>query len=137
MLFVNSTHKCSSWRKNIIHKDENGLFRRQLDSFANHIDKLTYREIRRNEILFLVNRRDIRFVYLFANYWDSLSVFVADSICLSFAGLKRVLVLELGFHDSASGGDSSVCVCVVLVAITSKLAVVLWLSIINSLSVDG
>lgn len=45
VLLINSTHERRRWRKHLFDEDENGLLRRQLDPFANHVDELAYGQI--------------------------------------------------------------------------------------------
>jgi len=41
MFLVNGAHQSGRRRQDLIHKDEDGLLRRKLDSFTDHIDELT------------------------------------------------------------------------------------------------
>lgn len=59
MLFIDTAHERSCRGKDFVDKDEDGFFGRQLDALADHVDKLSYREICRYEILLLVDGRDI------------------------------------------------------------------------------
>lgn len=70
VFFVDATHQGSSGREDLIHKNEDGLLRGELDTLANNVDKLAHREISRNEVLLLVDGSDIRLLDLFAdNLW--------------------------------------------------------------------
>lgn len=59
MLFVDAAHECSSWRQNLIHKDENGLLGGELYALADHIDELSHGEVGWHEILLLVDGSDV------------------------------------------------------------------------------
>jgi hypothetical protein len=48
VLFVDAAHKCSCWRKNLIHEDEDGLLGRKLYALADHIDELSHGEVGRH-----------------------------------------------------------------------------------------
>ena len=72
MFLVYRAHETRRWRKHLIDKDENGLLRRQVDAFADDIDKLADGEICGNQVLLLVDRCNVALVNLFADYlWQS------------------------------------------------------------------
>ena len=71
VLFIDAAHKSSRRGQNFVDKDENGLFRSKLDTFANDIAELADRQVRRNEILLLVYRRNIGLFHLFADHLAS------------------------------------------------------------------
>ena len=71
VLFIDAAHKSSRRGQNFVDKDENGLFRSKLDTFANDIAELADRQVRRNKILLLVYGRNIGFFHLFADYLAS------------------------------------------------------------------
>ena len=48
MLFVDTTHECSSGREDFIDEDEDGLLWAELDAFADDINELADSEIGRN-----------------------------------------------------------------------------------------
>ncbi len=41
MFLVNRTHQRRSWREGLVDKDENSLFRRELDALPDHVYELT------------------------------------------------------------------------------------------------
>lgn len=41
MLFIDRAHQRGSRREHLIHKDKDGLLRRELDAFTNDIDELS------------------------------------------------------------------------------------------------
>lgn len=45
VLLVDRAHQGSCWRKDIIHKDKDGLFRCELDTLSNDVYKLTDSEV--------------------------------------------------------------------------------------------
>lgn len=45
MLLVNSAHKGSGWRQDLVNEDENGLLWGKLDPLPDHIDELANGEI--------------------------------------------------------------------------------------------
>ena len=59
VLFVDAAHERSSWREDLVDKDEDGLLRGQLDALADDVDKLSYGEVCRHEILLLVDGSDV------------------------------------------------------------------------------
>lgn len=59
VLFVDTAHEGGSWRKHFIHEDEDGLFRGELDTLADHIDELTNGKVGWYEVLLLVDGSDI------------------------------------------------------------------------------
>jgi hypothetical protein len=67
MLLVNATHQGSCWGKNLVDKDEDGLLGGQLDSLANDVDELADGQIGRDQVLLLVDGRDIALLDLLAD----------------------------------------------------------------------
>ena len=45
VLLINGAHQCSCRRKDFVNEDENGLLRRELDTFSNHIYELAHSQI--------------------------------------------------------------------------------------------
>ena len=76
VLLVDAAHESSGWRKDLIHEDEDGLLRGQLDALADDVNELAHGEVRRYEVLLLIDGSDITFLDLFA---DNLLV----TICVS------------------------------------------------------
>lgn len=131
VLLVDGAHQRSSWGKDLVDEDEDGLLRAELDALANHVDELAHGEICWNEILLLVDSSDVGLLDLLADdlysglsvlllllllllatlrgrvcvygatYWNSVGVLLADALSFGLSLLERVLVLELGAH---SGG---------------------------------
>ena len=60
MLLVDRAHQSRSWWQNLINEDEDSLLWRKLDPLANHIDKLANGEISWDQILLLVDSRNVR-----------------------------------------------------------------------------
>lgn len=68
VLLVDGRHQGGGWGQDLVHKDEDGLLGRQLDAFADHVHELADSQICGNQVLLLVDRRDIRLLDLFANH---------------------------------------------------------------------
>lgn len=60
MLFINTAHEGSSWWEHFIHENEDGLFRGELNTLADHVDELTDCQVGRHEVLLLVDGSDVR-----------------------------------------------------------------------------
>ncbi len=67
MLFIDAAHEGSGRRQYLIDEDEDCLLGRELDAFANDIDKLSYGKVGRDEVLLLVDGCDIRLLYFLAD----------------------------------------------------------------------
>lgn len=74
MLLVYRTHKSSCRWQDLIDKDEDGLLGRELNALADNVDKLANGKIGRNEVLLLVDGRDIRLLDLLADNLSLLAV---------------------------------------------------------------
>lgn len=74
MLLVNRAHECSSGRQDLVDEDEDGLLWRQLDALADYVDKLAYGQVGWDQILLLVDRRDVRLLDLLADDGDAVAV---------------------------------------------------------------
>ena len=122
MLLVYRAHQLGSGRQHLVDEDEDGLLRRQLDPLTDHIDELTDRQVRGDEVFLLVDDRDVRFLDLLADDLDAVSMFarqsrememkegngetyrnavvvlLADALSFGPALLEGVLVFELGTH---------------------------------------
>lgn len=115
MLLVYRGHQGGGRGKDLVDEDEDGLLGRKLNPLADHVDKLAYGEICGDEVLLLVDGRDIRLLDLLANnlnlsvlilrrgakrstHGNAVVVLLTDALGLGLALLKGVLVLELGAH---------------------------------------
>lgn len=74
MFLVNAAHQRSRRREDLINEDEDGLLRRKLDTLADDVDELANGEVGGDEILLLVDRGDVGFFDLFADYLTGASV---------------------------------------------------------------
>jgi hypothetical protein len=74
VLFVYRAHQGRRGWQDLVHEDEDGFLGRKLDPLTDHVDELAYREIRRDEILLLVDRRDIRLLDFLADDLDAVSM---------------------------------------------------------------
>lgn len=45
MLLIDGAHEGSGWRQDLVNEDEDGLLRRKLDTFPDHVDELPHSEI--------------------------------------------------------------------------------------------
>lgn len=59
MLLVNAAHQRRSRRQDLINENEDGLLWGELYALADHVDELAYGEVGRDQILLLVDGRDI------------------------------------------------------------------------------
>jgi hypothetical protein len=59
VLFVYRAHESSCGWQDLVNENEDGLFRRQLDSLADDIDELANRQVGWNQVLLLVYGRDV------------------------------------------------------------------------------
>lgn len=59
MLLVDTAHERCSRRQDLVDEDEDGLLRRELDALADDIDKLSNSEVGGDEVLLLVDGRDV------------------------------------------------------------------------------
>jgi hypothetical protein len=77
VLLVDRAHQRRGWREDLIDEDEDGLLGAQLDPLADHVDELAYGEIGGDEVLLLVDSRDVRLLDLFADDGDAVRVLLA------------------------------------------------------------
>ena len=96
MLLVDAAHKSGCGWKHLIDEDEDGLLGRQLDALANHVDELADSEVRRDQVLLLVDGGNVRLFNLLADDLcnEAVSVFVLGEVgsCSSLArtGMRSV-----------------------------------------------
>jgi len=98
MLLIDTAHQRSSRRQHFIHEDEDRLLGRELYPLADDIDELAHGEVGGDQILLLVDGRDVGLLDLLADDGDAVGVLLTDALGLSLALLEGVLVLELGSH---------------------------------------
>ena len=67
VLFVDAAHERGGRREDLVDEDEDGLLWRELDSLADDVDELAYCQIRRHQVLLLVDSRDVRLLDLLAD----------------------------------------------------------------------
>lgn len=108
VLLVDGAHQRSSWGKDLVDEDEDGLLRAELDALANHVDELAHGEICWNEILLLVDSSDVRLLDLLAD-----DLYSGPSVLL----LLLLLLATLG---------GRVCVCVCMARLTGILSAYFW-----------
>jgi len=59
VLLVYRAHESGCRWQNLIDEDEDGLLGRQLNALADHVDELTDGEVGRDQVLLLVDGRDV------------------------------------------------------------------------------
>lgn len=100
MLLVDAAHKSGCGGKDLVDKDEDGLLGRQLDSLADDVDELANSQIGGDQVLLLVDGRDVALLDLFAN--DLFSAFVSTRSLESVVGSSNGSDVSDG---TTQGGD--------------------------------
>jgi len=95
LLLVDLGHKCGGGGQGVVDEDENGFLWLQFDALADDVDKLADCQIRRHQVFFLVDVRDIAVGRLFADDRDAVRVLEANSGRLRFPLVECVLSLEI------------------------------------------
>jgi hypothetical protein len=86
VLLVDGAHqRCCRWQ-NLIDEDEDSLLWGKLDALADDIDELSDREVCWDQVLLLIDRCDIRLLYLLT---DNLDNIVVSKDCLPGKGTER------------------------------------------------
>jgi hypothetical protein len=67
VLLIYRAHESGSRRQDLIDEDEDGLLRRQLDALADHVDELADGQVGGDQVLLLVDGRDVGLLDLLAN----------------------------------------------------------------------
>ena len=67
VLLVDGGHERSGRREDLVNEDEDGLLGRKLDAFADHVDELAHGEVGRDQVLLLIDGRDVRLLDLLAD----------------------------------------------------------------------
>jgi len=101
VLLVDGAHERRCRRQNLIDEDEDSLLWRKLDALPDDIDKLAHSQVGWDQVLLLIDGRDIRLLDLLANDRYAVGVLLANALGLCLALLERVLVLELGTHSES------------------------------------
>jgi len=107
VLLVDSTHQLRCWWQNLIDENEDSFLWCKLDALSDHVDELAYCEIRRHQVLLLINGRDIRLICFLADDRNPIWVLLPDALRFCLSLLEGVLILELGPHDDDSLGCKS------------------------------
>ena len=68
VLLVDGAHERSCRRQNLIHEDEDGFFRRQLNALTDNIDELTDGEVGGYQVFLLIDSSNVRFLNLLADH---------------------------------------------------------------------
>jgi hypothetical protein len=67
VLLIYRGHERSGRGQDLVDKDEDGLLRRKLNPLADHVDELAHCEVCGDEVLLLVDGRDVRLLDLLAD----------------------------------------------------------------------
>lgn len=67
VLLIDAAHQSSGRRQDILNEDEDGLLWGELDALADNIDELTHGQVRRHQILLLIDGGDVAFFHLLAD----------------------------------------------------------------------
>ena len=59
MLLVDAAHQSGGGREDLVHEDEDGLLRGELDSLPDNVDELAYGKVGGDKILLLVDGGDV------------------------------------------------------------------------------
>jgi hypothetical protein len=77
VFLVDAAHQRGGGRQHLIDEDEDGLLGGELDALADHVDELAHGEIGGDEVLLLVDGRDVGLLDLLADDGDAVGVFLA------------------------------------------------------------
>jgi hypothetical protein len=67
VLLVDGGHERGGRREDLVDEDEDGLLGRKLDALADHVDELAHGEIGGDQVLLLIDGRDVRLLDLLAD----------------------------------------------------------------------
>lgn len=67
VLLVDGGHERSGRGEDLVNEDEDGLLGRKLDALADHVDELAHGEIGGDQVLLLIDGRDVRLLNLLAD----------------------------------------------------------------------
>ena len=67
VLLVYRAHQSRGRGENLIDEDEDGLFGREFDPLPDNIDELAHGQVGRDQVLLLVDGRDVRLLDLLAD----------------------------------------------------------------------
>lgn len=68
VFLVDAAHERRRRGQHLIHEDEDGLLRAQLDALADDVDELSDRQVGRHQVLLLVDGGDVGFFHFFADH---------------------------------------------------------------------
>jgi len=95
VFLINATHERGGGWQDLINEDEDGLLWGELDALADYVDELAYCQVGWDEVLLLIDGRDVRFLNLLADDWNTVGVLLSNALGLCPSLLEDVLVLEL------------------------------------------
>lgn len=67
VLLIDRAHQRGGRWQDLVDEDEDGLLGRELDALADDVDELTDSQVGRNQVLLLVDGRNVGFLGLFAD----------------------------------------------------------------------
>jgi hypothetical protein len=79
VFLIDAAHQGSSRWQDFVDENENGLLGRELDALADDIDELANRQIRWDEVLLLVDGRDVALLNLLADNLEETEVSTGPS----------------------------------------------------------
>ena len=68
MLLIDAAHEGCAGGQDLVDEDEDGLLGTQLDALTDHVDELAYGQVGGDQVLLLVDGRDVGFLDLFADH---------------------------------------------------------------------
>jgi hypothetical protein len=77
VFLIDAAHQRGGGRQHLIDEVEDGLLGGELDALADHVDELAHGEIGGDEVLLLVDGRDVGLLDLLADDGDAVGVFLA------------------------------------------------------------
>jgi hypothetical protein len=91
VLLVDGGHERGGRREDLVDEDEDGLLGRELDALADHVDELAHGEIGGDQVLLLIDGRDVRLLDLLADdlYGRETSARMSGSIGGRCGGCRR------------------------------------------------
>ncbi len=79
MLLVDAAHQRCSRRQDLINENEDGLLWGELYPLPDDIDELANGEVSRDQVLLLVDSRDIRLLDLLADNGNAIGILLPDA----------------------------------------------------------
>ena len=77
VLLVNGRHQRGGRWEHLVDEDEDGFLGRELDALADYVDELAYSEVGGDQVLLLVDGRDVGLLDLLADDGNAVAVLLA------------------------------------------------------------